>query len=283
MLNIPQKLIALQAGDLPRLIGGKPELPPKPLWHEFSFHTTELFMRNRSLEYYGEEAHSVPNRVFRLARKCGVPWREPKSCFNAAGVHQGLLVVFSDPSKEFWLGLKKLGWPMKGSFVISRLDPKWDLTYDRGEAKSACLQLQRGWHQKYNRTIDWQVGFSSYGGKHDSSRNRDVYLKTDTLVRVELRIQKPQAVERLGLNDPARLAAMTSGDFVELFDRLISWQPFTVNDFNRIAMKVTKPWHIDRTMMFVERGWLHGRSKLTFSEVLHGWQLPASVPSQLVE
>jgi hypothetical protein len=225
-----------------------------------------------------------PNKVFKLARDEGVTWDKPISCVDHRGVYQGVTVKFIRPTAGFFLGLSRLGFPTPRNFVIGQVHPRWDLTY-ASDATLAWKMLNRGMKQKYNRGLVNQFEFSYYGGTYRSSRNRDVYLKTNSMVRIELRIQKAAAVARLGLNDPATLADYRNKDFVALFDRLLTWQPYTLQDLMRLRPPTTeyaKRVGIGRTLEFIRDGWLHGRAKLTISEVIEGWGLPMSVPGQLV-
>ena len=192
----------------------------------------------------------------------------------------GIKVVFVGPTKGFLLGLKKLGFPAKRTFIISRVDAAADLTYRDGEAVLA--DLQRGFKQKYNRRLSNTFEWSAYGGTERDSRNRDVYLKTNRWVRIEVRIQKPAAVARLGLNNPATLAGFSSDDFTELFDRLLTWRPYTQRDLARAAETTRHALHLGRTFDWAQRGWLFGRAKLSFGEVVQGWQVEPVLRGRLL-
>ena len=63
---------AIAALDLPRLIDGKPELPPKLLMHSFAWDLIEASIRHQG-DTYEEDARSLISRVFKLARR-GRPW-----------------------------------------------------------------------------------------------------------------------------------------------------------------------------------------------------------------
>ena len=69
------------------------------------------------------------------------------------------------------------------------------------------------------------------------------------------------------------LARFRTEDFVALFEQLVTWRPVTVQHARRITKNVVRQYWVNRALSYVARGWLHGRAKLSVSEIIAAWQL----------